>query len=155
MWGNHSHQWQSVSYQSKYCISCALCTLLASQCAHFCDICNGDWGNRMFLLGLGKYNLLPDSGGAGLHKGFQFLCVCPLVRLSVSASRSLLLHGHYTSDPKYFYRFWTSYKVTNRGTDYRWPQPPYPPYAVGGAKEFVWGVWLIEYSDPHGVKYFW
>ena len=83
-----------------------------------------------------KTQFLPDPGGAGLHQGFQFLYVCPLVRMSVSASQSLRLHGHYTLDPQYFLRFWASFKVTNRGTDYRWPDPPNPLY---GGQKYFWG----------------
>ena len=59
------------------------------------------------------------------------------------------LSGHYTSDPKYFYRFWTSYKVTNRGINNWWPRPLW-----GGQRIFFGGVLLIDYSDPDGVKYF-
>ena len=28
-----------------------------------------------------------------------------------------MAHGQYTLDPQYFYRFWTPYKMTNRGAD--------------------------------------
>ena len=39
------------------------------------------------------------------------------VRTSVSNLFSLLLLGQYTSDPQYFYRFRTPYKMTIRGAD--------------------------------------
>ena len=64
---------------------------------------------------------LPDPRGAGLHEAFQFSSVRPSVRTSVrtsvSNSFSLLLLGQYTSDPQYFYRFRTPYKMTIRGAD--------------------------------------
>ena len=43
--------------------------------------------------------------------------VRPYVRTSVSIWFNFVLHGQYTSDPQYFYRFRTPYKMTIRGAD--------------------------------------
>ena len=37
---------------------------------------------------------------------------------------SFILHAQFTSDPQYFYRFRTSYVLTIRGADHRFPRPP-------------------------------
>ena len=36
---------------------------------------------------------------------------------AVTRGENKLPHAQYTSDPQYFYRFWTPYKMTNRGAD--------------------------------------
>ena len=73
------------------------------------------------------------------------------VRMYVSNSFSCILHGQYTSDPQYFYRFRTPYKITNKGADQRYPRPPQPPY--GGAEIYFGGVLMMDHSDHHRVKY--
>ena len=56
----------------------------------------------------------------GHVKAFQILSHNPLLitpnpLLIVSSCLSLLLLGHQTSDPQCFFRFWTSYQITNKG----------------------------------------
>ena len=36
---------------------------------------------------------------------------------AVTRSENKLPHAQYTSDPQYFDRFWTPYKMTSRGAD--------------------------------------
>ena len=43
---------------------------------------------------------------------------------AVTRSENKLPHAQYTSDPQYFYRFWTPYKITISGVDKRCPRPP-------------------------------
>ena len=66
---------------------------------------------------------------AGLHEAFQILSVRPYIRTSVRTSVSTLdisfiLHAQYTLDPQYFFRFRTSYVLTIRGADDKFPRPP-------------------------------
>ena len=63
--------------------------------------------------------------------------VRPSVNPLVSNLFSCVLLGQYTSDPQYFYRFRTPYKMTIRVADQKCPQPPNPPY--GGPKYILWG----------------
>ena len=72
---------------------------------------------------------LPDPRGAGLHEGFQISSVRASVRPSVRTyvaklDFSFILHAQFTSDPQYFYRFRTSYVLTIRGADPKFPRPP-------------------------------
>ena len=65
---------------------------------------------------------LPDPRGAGLHEAFQISSVHtyvrPYFRTSVSTlDFSFIPHAQFTSDPQYFYRFRTPYKMTIRGAD--------------------------------------
>ena len=75
------------------------------------------------------------------------------VRPSVSNSFSCVLRGQFTLDPKYFYRFWTPYKMAIRGPDKGAPHPPDPPYGGGGAKIFLGRFLLMDHSDPNRIKY--
>ena len=76
---------------------------------------------------------LPDPRGDGLHEAFQISSartyvrtyVRPYVRTYVSTlDFSFILHAQFTSDPQYFYRFRTSYVLTIRGADPKFPRPP-------------------------------
>ena len=72
---------------------------------------------------------LPDPRGDGLHEAFQISSVRTSVRTYVRPSVSTLdfsfiLHAQFTSDPQYFYRFRTSYVLTIRGADPKFPRPP-------------------------------
>ena len=68
---------------------------------------------------------LPDPRGAGLHEAFQFSFVRPSVRTYVAKlDFSFILQAQFTSDPQYFYRFRTSYVLTIRGADPKFPRPP-------------------------------
>ena len=72
---------------------------------------------------------LPDPRGAGLHEAFQISSVRPYVRTYVrpyvsTLDFSFILHPQFTSDPQYFYRFRTSYVLTIRGADPKFPRPP-------------------------------
>ena len=59
----------------------------------------------------------PTRGFSIFVRTYVRLYVRPYVRPSVSNSFSLLLLDQYTSDPQYFYRFRTPYKMTIRGAD--------------------------------------
>ena len=69
------------------------------------------------------------------------LSVCLFACLLASLSHPIyfimmdVLLGQYTSDPKYFYKFRTPYKILGRGAEYRCPQPHHPPL-WGGT---LWG----------------
>ena len=62
-----------------------------------------------------------------------------LIYQAVTQSENKLPNAQYTSDTHYFYRFWTPYKMTISGADYKMPPTPLtPPLGAGGLKYF-WG----------------
>ena len=46
---------------------------------------------------------------------------------AVTQGENKLTHAQYTLDPQYCYRFWTPYKMTIRGADYRCLRAPGSP----------------------------
>ena len=67
------------------------------------------------------FMFLPDPRGDGLDEAFQISSVRPYVS---TLDFSFILHAQFTSDPQYFYRFRTSYVLTIRGADPKFPRPP-------------------------------
>ena len=49
--------------------------------------------------------------------GMLFLFLFLLMYQAVTRSENKLPHAQYNSDPQYFYRFWTPYKMTISGAD--------------------------------------
>ena len=61
--------------------------------------------NNLFKLIQNSFMKYFCRSGVGLHQGFQVLYLCLNVRLPNFTMISFILHGYYTLDPPYFYRF--------------------------------------------------
>ena len=72
----------------------------------------------------------------------RLLNFCPYVRPSVTNLFSCVLLCQYTSDPQYFYRFRTPYKLLVGGLIRGAPDPPNPP-PMGGLKYILEGYYWL------------